>query len=366
MNGTSFDDARVKAAIRQTLSDSIFQYTAYPTDHHILQVVEALVGKFPCLKEPGSFSGMYGWQQSLKTRMSNFRRMLKSRNISCPEIEVNFLKRKDSSNQAPAKNIKRPKRAEVNYLPPFPVGETKEGLEKERLDLLYEVKKKHNERTITAKMAKTFAIRRLEVVHDGPSVQEFIERWPGLFREDQVKEEFRRITAIPLEATFLGKLDHYTPQLLKVMRAKGGVAGSKICPILDTLCQLHSIDQQRDAVICSLMEYFGENNDELFLKCQENDRSSQSQTMKVLLVYSQDDPVDPVDVALVIDGTEVLTKLENKTKACILLMGLIYALNLEYPPKLKNTFDAFQKIFLELEPKRLLNKVQTLRNKLLT
>lgn len=188
MNGTLFSDTRVKAAVRHTLSDAIFNYTAYPKDHHILQVVQALVEKFPCLKEPGSFSGIYGWQQSLKKRMSNFRRTLKSRKVSCPEIEVNFLKRKGSANQAPAKNVKRPKRAEVNYLPPCPVGETQESLEKERLDLLYEVKKQHNERTIAAKMDKTFAVRRLEVVHDSPSVQDFMERWPALFQEDQVRE----------------------------------------------------------------------------------------------------------------------------------------------------------------------------------
>ncbi|KAL2093349.1 hypothetical protein ACEWY4_010661 [Coilia grayii] len=350
MNGTLFSDTRVKAAIRHTLSDAIFQYTAYPKDHHIIQVVQALVEKFPCLKEPGSFSGMYGWQQSLKTRMSNFRRMLKSRQVSCPEIEVNFLKRKSSANQAPAKNLKRPRRAEVNYLPPCPVGETQESLEKERLDLLYEVKKKHNERIIAAKMDKTFAVRRLEVVHDGPSVQDFMARWPALFQEDQVKKEFRRITAIPLESTFLDKLDSYTPQLLSVMRTKGGVAGTKIRPMLDTLCQV------------LLVQFSFVNVMLCFSLIKENDQSSQSQAMKILLVYSQD---DPVDVALAIDGAEVLSKCRNKTNACILLMGLIYALNLEYPSQLKNTFDFFQKVILELDPKRLLNKVQTLKNKLL-
>ncbi|XP_060777576.1 uncharacterized protein LOC132886660 isoform X1 [Neoarius graeffei] len=201
-------------------------------------------------------------------------------------------------------------------------------------------------------MDKTFAVRRLEVVHDGPSVQDFMERWPALFQEDQVKKEFRRITAIPLESTFLDKLDSYTPQLLSVMRSKGGVAGTKIRPILDTLCQVHGIEHQRYAVICSLIEYFGESNDDLFLKCQENDRSSQSQTVKILLVYTQDDPVDPVDVVLAIDGAEVLTKCGSKTKACILLMGLIYALNLEYPHQLKNTFDFFQKSVNVWGPRR--------------
>lgn len=54
----------------------------------------------------------------------------------------------------------------------------------------------------------------------------------------QVVKEFRRITAIPLLSTFLGKLDSYTPQLLRVLRTRGGVAGTKIRPILDALCQV--------------------------------------------------------------------------------------------------------------------------------
>lgn len=40
----------------------------------------------------------------------------------------------------------------------------------------------------------------------------------------QIKEEFRRITAVHLEQTFLTKLDFYTPKLWKILETTGGVA----------------------------------------------------------------------------------------------------------------------------------------------
>lgn len=63
--------------------------------------------------------------------------------------------------------------------------------------------------------------------------------------------------------------------------------------------------------------------------------------MKVLLIYNPTAEEGPSDVWVVIEGNKVLTGCGNKTTACILLMGLMYALNLEYPKTLKYTFDVF-------------------------
>lgn len=76
----------------------------------------------------------------------------------------------------------------MNYLPPHPKGEKSESLEMERLELLNEVKKK-NTKVIQEKMAKTFSIRRLEVVSVNLPTDDFRERWPALFVcEDGVGE----------------------------------------------------------------------------------------------------------------------------------------------------------------------------------
>lgn len=56
----------------------------------------------------------------------------------------------------------------------------------------------------------------------------------------QIKEEFRRITTIHLERTFLTKLDLYKPKLREVFAKKGGVAGTKIRPLLDSIRKVNS------------------------------------------------------------------------------------------------------------------------------
>ena len=47
-----------------------------------------------------------------------------------------------------------------------------------------------------------------------------------------------------------------------------------------------------------------------------------------------------------------------------MLLGLIYALNLSYPQKLKLTFEVIQKVFMGLEDQKMSPKVQSLNTKL--
>ncbi len=83
--------------------------------------------------------------------------------------------------------MKRPKKAEVNYLLPHPVGENEDMLEKDRLELINEMEKKNNAKINPEKMSKTFSIRRMEAVTLSPAVSVFKERWPELFSEARVR-----------------------------------------------------------------------------------------------------------------------------------------------------------------------------------
>ncbi|KAK2849801.1 hypothetical protein Q7C36_008584 [Tachysurus vachellii] len=58
---------------------------------------------------------------------------------------------------------------------------------------------------------------------------------------------------------------------------------------------------------------------------------------------------NPLDVTIVIEGIQMISVCVYKTKVCMLLMGLMYALNLEYHKKLKNTFEVFQNLLLDLD-----------------
>lgn len=100
---------------------------------------EALVKAHPCLKEPGSENGWYGWKISLKFKMGNYCTMLAR--SGCLEVSVNTGKRSKNNpdKDPPHSNIKRARRAEVNFLPDFPKGQNQASFEEMRLDILHEV-----------------------------------------------------------------------------------------------------------------------------------------------------------------------------------------------------------------------------------
>lgn len=88
--------------------------------------------------------------------------------------------------------------------------------------------------------------------------------------------------------------------------------------------------------------------------------------MGVYIIQKEADPGDdPEDIGVLIEGVEVLSGLGDTAIACALLFGLIYCLNLSYPPKLKCTFEVLQKILLKLDGQRLSSKAQFLKNKLI-
>uniref|UniRef100_A0A3P9DKH2 Uncharacterized protein n=1 Tax=Maylandia zebra TaxID=106582 RepID=A0A3P9DKH2_9CICH len=70
---------------------------------------------------------------------------------------------------------------------------------------------------------------------------------------------------------------------------------------------------------------------------------------------------DPQDVMIVLEGVEVMGELGSVAFAVAMLLGLVYSLNLSYPPELRYTFEVLQKILMELDAHKLSNKVQVLK-----
>lgn len=101
-------------------------------------------------------------------------------------MTVNALKNKCSDDCLPAKNVKKPKKAEVNFCPSHPAGETDESLENVRLEMLNDVRQRNSASCVKKMMSKTFSYRRKEVVQENPAAREFKARWPALFHIDEV------------------------------------------------------------------------------------------------------------------------------------------------------------------------------------
>uniref|UniRef100_A0A8C1LVX7 Uncharacterized protein n=1 Tax=Cyprinus carpio TaxID=7962 RepID=A0A8C1LVX7_CYPCA len=211
-----------KHDILENMAKAMHSFKAYPSDKEVAKAAEALISKHPCLTEPGSQCGWYGWKTSLKFKMGNFRTKL-SRS-GCEEVAVNSGKRSKNNpeSESPHSNIKR--------------------------------------------------ARRAEIVVDNPSqaVKEFLEKWPALRLESQIAAEFHRITNISLKNKFYAELDNHTPRLIAVYRQKAARTGKaaealrSICSAYD-LTDHYDINNRRTVALRALPVYFRE-DDSVFFK----------------------------------------------------------------------------------------------------
>ncbi|KAI5630149.1 hypothetical protein C0J50_10369, partial [Silurus asotus] len=72
-----------------------------------------------------------------------------------------------------------------------------------------------------------------------------------------------------------------------------------------------------------------------------------------------------LETGIVMEGKQVIAGLQSIPAACVILLALIYAVNLNYPKPLRYTFKFFQKMLLELDSGKLFPKILSLKNKLL-
>ncbi len=82
----------------------------------------------------------------------------------------------------------------------------------------------------------------------------------------------------------------------------------------------------------------------------------------VVKEHASSDEVE--DIGIVLEGIKVVQDLDNVALAVAMLFGLMYVLNLSYPPDLRYTFEVIQKIWMELDGGRLSNKALALKNRL--
>lgn len=101
-NGTLLDPGpKLKSDILDRLASEIAKYKVYPSSANVEDVAEALIQKYPCLKESGSVRGFEGWKVSLTYKMANYRTTL--RNIGCPEV-TNTVQHKREQEESSCRN----------------------------------------------------------------------------------------------------------------------------------------------------------------------------------------------------------------------------------------------------------------------
>ncbi|CAL9704527.1 unnamed protein product [Knipowitschia caucasica] len=367
---TLIPDVKLKSNILEKLIQQIVRYRVYVSDKQFNSVGEALMSKHPCLSERGSISGYEGWKTSLKNKLAHYRTEL--RRLGCPEVVVNAMANKPKGS-SPALGIKKPKRSEVNYCPPFPIGETENSLEKIRVELQADIKKRNGKDIVRSKMDKTFSYRRYEVVRDAPLVQDFKERWPGLFDVYEINAEFKRLTTIPLQSRFLSQLDILSNKLLALFKKRGGQIGKKLQELMKSMTDEFSdeaVDAGRECILKALCVYLNEDPDILIKEHVGNNEAdfedyTENTTVGIFTAKQHAAQSKPDDIGIILEGQIVIQELDNVPLAYALLFGLLYALNMDYPPQQRYFFEVVQKVIMELDGGTLSRKAQVLKNRLL-
>lgn len=183
-----------KHNILDGMAAEIYKHKAYPSTKNILMAAEALVRKHPCLKEKGSGTGYEGWKNSLRFKMGNYRTKLSRAGIKDVAVNAGKRSRTNPEGAASRAKIKRPRRGEINFMPNYPQGETKDTLENLRLEMVEQFKKTVTDRDmiiIHQHIQRTFALRREEIVNSAPPIAELKDRWPALFCEAQVSKNLK-------------------------------------------------------------------------------------------------------------------------------------------------------------------------------
>ncbi|XP_039591916.1 uncharacterized protein LOC120515213 [Polypterus senegalus] len=219
-------------------------------------------------------------------------------------------------------------------------------------------------------MDSTFSLRRKEVIEEEPLVKDVMIRWPALFTERQIAAEFRRIVSADLKKTFFDGLDKYLPGLLRLYRARD----SRI-EELRSLVQSVDVDNsnqlKRAVVLLGLPYFLREKSAKLVKICEPTPDEDIVRGMNIgLLLITEENPAsflpqEIIDVAVVLEEQIVLHDLKDVPNAFVLLMGLLYALNINYPKELRNTFEVIQKILMNIGGDTCSAKVHGLRNRLL-
>ncbi|KAL1259010.1 hypothetical protein QQF64_009587 [Cirrhinus molitorella] len=162
-------------------------------------------------------------------------------------------------------------------------------------------------------MSKTFSLRRHEVVELCPSVAEFRDRWPALFDILQINEEFRRITTLHLEPTFMKVLDFYAPKLITIFSCKGAALGQLLKKKMGAIHQaLHqNIDETRDVVLRCLVNYLGEKEEDLIQEYNCDNEDFQQSLLQHILKIAVCKRDAHEDFRIILEGVQVIGWLGN-------------------------------------------------------
>uniref|UniRef100_A0A1A8ACE3 Uncharacterized protein n=1 Tax=Nothobranchius furzeri TaxID=105023 RepID=A0A1A8ACE3_NOTFU len=138
------------------------------------------------------------------------------------------------------------------------------------------------------------------------------------------------------------------------------------------LMQDADADIRRECILRSLIIYLGERVEDLikeYMMSQKDEAEEELQSTTMALFVFRDNSSllhQPRDIGIITDGVEVLNELPSVSAGVAMVFGLCYALNMENPRGFRLTFEALQKIMMELDFNKMTSKIRKLNCELNT
>lgn len=179
-----------KSEVLKKMAETIYSFKPYPHEKELAMAAQALITAHPCLRMTAGKDGELGWKRHIGYKIASYRNNLAKAGVAEVAINTGRRSRNNPDNDHPHQNIKKARKAEVNYIINLPKDQTSATLETMREEIIHEVEKTERNQLVIGKlMNTTYALRRQEIVGSlvALRVRDIVDRWPALLMESQVK-----------------------------------------------------------------------------------------------------------------------------------------------------------------------------------
>lgn len=180
------------------LANYAYSFKPYPSKRERLQICEALVQRYPYLRNDVG-AGVGGWELKLLNKMKKLRQSDESL-----EVKLNRIHSRVAFQKTPKKIYINPRKGELNWAPDHIPGETAESLNLHKKFLHEESLKSQNfqdKEKVASLMSLTYSFRR-EKINNKISVRDLKDEYPIFFQMTDQFDEFERLTAVSMSNFF--------------------------------------------------------------------------------------------------------------------------------------------------------------------
>lgn len=176
----------------------------------------------------------------------------------------------------------------------------------------------------------------------------------------QICAESHRITNQNLQRLFFAVLDHHTERLLALSWEVQGQMrsfGLWLSAILKTYDEMQSrdVNVRRTAALHCLPALLLESDSEVFKTCKERESRNPGVLIGpvcILAIISDDEDavsLQPHQVSIIHEDRVVMHSFQSWPDAFLALIGVVYALHLDYPKPMSSSFLFIQQVFLNID-----------------